>query len=68
MHTITKDQFNKIPKDYKDVWDSDSIHGTNHNGKRTFIRLGETGGTCLEIEDVTFKIVNSEAENTNPIK
>lgn len=65
MYTITQNQFNALHSDYKGVWSSDNIHGTNHNGKRTILHYDN--GTCLLIEGDHFKIV-TEAENINPIK
>jgi hypothetical protein len=66
MYTITEQEYNAKHKDYKGVWSSDNIHGTNHDGKRTMLHYGE-GGTCLIIESVHFTIVKSETENINPL-
>ena len=66
MYTITKKQYNETPNDYKSVWSSDFQHGTNYNGLKTLLHYDN--GTCLIIENVHFKIVENENENTNPIK
>lgn len=57
MKTITKLQYNNTHKDYK---------GT-YQGKKSML-YNDNGATVLIIEDLYFKIVNSEKENTNPIK
>lgn len=66
MKTITKEEYNNIHQDYKGIWNSDHIHGTNNNGKKTLMHYDN--GTCLLIEGVGFEIVETEAENTNPLK
>jgi hypothetical protein len=66
MYTITLEQYNAKHQDFRSVWSSDHIHNTNYNGKRTMMIWDN--GTCLIIEDVHFKIVESEQENINPIK
>ena len=53
---ITKKDWAKIPKNYKSVWSSDNIHGTSHNGKKTWMK-GENGMTVLLIENSGFKII-----------
>ena len=68
MYTMTLKQYNDTHSDYKSVWSSDSVHGTNFNGLRTIIKWEPNAGTCLLIEGQSFKIVDSEAENINPVK
>lgn len=67
MYTITAEQYESKPKEYKSVYSSDEIHGTNFNGKRTLLIWEHGNGTTLLIEDQSFKIVENEKENTNPI-
>lgn len=64
--TITETQYNAKHQDFRGIWSSDDIHGTNYNGKRTMMHYDK--GTCLLIEGVGFKIVQTEEENINPIK
>ena len=66
MFTITEKKYNEKHQDYKGVYSSDEIHGTNHNGKRTL--LAWDNGTCLLIEGESLKIVTTEADNINPLK
>ena len=57
MKIITKSEWKKIPKDYKDVWTSDDIRGTNFNGRKTMMVAGE-GGSTLLIEGESFEIID----------
>jgi hypothetical protein len=56
MKRITETEWNAIPKDYKDVWTSDDVRGTNYNGRRTWMVAGDNGSTLL-IEGVSFEII-----------
>jgi len=62
MRYISKEDWNKIPKDYKSVWNSDEIRGTKHNGKNTWM-VGENGMMVLLIEGSGFKIVEPDNDN-----
>lgn len=66
MYTITLQKYNALHGDFRGVWSSDNIHGTNHDGKRTMLHYDN--GTCLLIEGEHFTIVDTEAQNINPIK
>jgi hypothetical protein len=66
MYTITKEKFNSLHKDHAGTWSSDCYHGTNYDGLKTLLHWDN--GTCLLIETIHFKIVNTEKENINPIK
>lgn len=72
MYTITKKQFNALSDSYAGTWSSDDIHGTNYNGLKTLLIWEPGAGTCLIIETIHFKIVETEKENINyynqPIK
>jgi hypothetical protein len=67
MYTITAEQYENKPKEYKSVYGSDEIHGTNFNGKKTLLIWEPGSGTTLLIEGQSFKIVETEKENINPI-
>lgn len=66
MYTISKKQFDETHKNCKGVWSSDFQHGTNYNGLKTLMHWDN--GTCLIIESIHFKIVETDHENINPIK
>lgn len=66
MNTITEKEYNAKHQDFRGIWSSDHIRGTNYNGKRTMLHYDK--GPCLLIEDVNFIIVQSEEENINPLK
>ena len=68
MYTITQEQLNKVPNDYKGIYSSDNIHGTNYDGLKTLLIWEEGKGTVLLIENFGFKVVASEKENINPFK
>ena len=56
MRTITKEEFLKIPKDYRGIWSSEHIQ--EYIGKRTMLDLDkETGATVLLIEGFHFEII-----------
>jgi len=57
MYKITETEYKNTPNDYKGVYSSDEIHGTNFNGKRTLMRWIEGEGTCLLIEDNSLEII-----------
>ena len=63
MLKITKKDFDKIPNDYKSIYSSDYLHGTNYDGKRTFIKWIEGIGTCLLIESIDFEIIETQCIN-----
>ena len=67
MYTITAEQYENKPKDYKGIYDSDEIRGTNLNGRKTLLTWIKNEGTVLLIENESFKIVETEKENTKPI-
>lgn len=60
MVQITEEEYEKLPSDYKSVWTSDDIHGTNYNGKRTKLHWDNEHGTVLLIEGVSFEIIKKE--------
>lgn len=65
MYTITKKQFDEKHKDLKGIWFSDFQHGTNYDGLKTLLHYDK--GTCLIIENIHFKVVETDKENINPI-
>ena len=67
MYTITELKYSEKHKDYKSVYSSDFMHGTNFDGKRTLLHWENGSGTCLLIEGQSFLIVKTEIENINPI-
>ncbi len=58
MVTITEKQYNEKPEDYKGVYSSDEIHGTNLNGRRTLLYWEEKKGTCLLVEGESLTIIS----------
>jgi hypothetical protein len=50
MITISEKEYNQKPNDYKSIYSSDSVHGTNLDGRRTLLHWEEGLGTCLLIE------------------
>lgn len=67
MYTITEKKYASISKDYRGVYDSDHIHGTNFDGKRTLLTWLQGEGTVLLIEGQSLNIVKTEEENTNKL-
>lgn len=59
MVTISEKDYNAKHKDFRGVWSSDEIHGTNYNGKRTML-ANENGSTVLLIEGVNFEIIKED--------
>ena len=57
MKKITESEWAKIPKDYKSIWSSDDMRGTNFNGRKTIMVSGE-GGSTLLIEGESFEIID----------
>lgn len=62
---LTNEEYNKIPKDYRSVWeverwdiDNWSDIREDHIGKRTYMTLID-GSTCLLIEDLHFVIIDT---------
>ena len=57
MITITEKEYNQKSNDYKSIYSSDIIHGTNLNGRRTLLHWEEGVGTCLLIEGESLIII-----------
>lgn len=66
--TITEGEYSEVYKDYKGIYSSDDIHGTNFDGRRTLLTWIEGEGTVLLIEGSGLKIVKTDAENINPAR
>ena len=64
LKTISREQLNKMPEDYKGVIKSKK--GTAYN--KITLLSNDQGKTKLEVENETFVIVETEKENINPLK
>ena len=62
--TITREQLNKMPEDYKGVIKSE--RGTAYN--KITVLSSNQGKTSLEVENETFIIVETDEDNINPLK
>lgn len=67
-YTITEREYNAMHNDYRGVWDTDNMHGTNYNGRRTLLTWIKGQGTTLIIEGASLKIVKTDKENINPLR
>lgn len=61
LRMITEDDYNAIHTDYRGVYSSDEIHGTNYNGRRTMLDYND-GETTLLIEGEHFEIIENPTE------
>ena len=62
MKTYTQDEWDKYPSGYKGVWTTERTDWKEwpeirekYMGKRTLL-VGANGGTCLEVEGLSFEI------------
>lgn len=58
LKSVTEQQYANTHRDFKGVYSSDNIHGTNHNGKRTLL-TSVNGATVLLIEGESLEITKN---------
>jgi len=61
MKYITRKDYSKLHPDYRGIYGSDEFHKTKWNGKKTWLTFVQGEGTCLLIEDSSFKFVEPDA-------